>query len=64
MDTEMSKRVIRICIRKERSLYDELYSAMEEHREYDGCYVMQYSEYPVDGEMIGQFMLRESNPTE
>ena len=40
----------------------DLYSAMMEHREYDGCYVMQYSEYrDSEGRMIGEFMLREAN---
>jgi hypothetical protein len=36
-------------------------SAMMEHREYDGCYIMQFSESRGDElQMVGEFMLRES----
>jgi hypothetical protein len=55
----MNHRVIKITIHKEPALYDELYSAMAEHREYDGCHIMQYAEYPENGYMVATFMLRD-----
>ena len=57
----MNTRVIKVNIEKEQALYDELYSAMMEHREYDGCYVMQYSERQEHEGMVAVFMLRESS---
>jgi len=57
----MNKRVIRVSIEKEPELYKELESAMLEHREYDGCYIMQYPEYRnSEYQMIAEFILREA----
>jgi hypothetical protein len=57
----MNKRVIRVCIEKEPELYKELESAMVEHREYDGCYIMQYSEYRnSEYQLIGEYLLCEA----
>jgi hypothetical protein len=57
----MNTREIKVCIEKEPALYNELFSAMVECREYDGCHVLQYSEYcNGEGWMIGEFMLREA----
>jgi len=55
----MNTREIRASIDTE--LYNELYLAMMEHREYDGCYVMQYSERQEQEEMVAVFMLREAD---
>ncbi|MEN8206686.1 MAG: hypothetical protein ABFS24_11820 [Pseudomonadota bacterium] len=55
----MSIREIKVCIEKEQALYDDLYSAMLEQREYDGCNVMQYSEYQENGQMTAVFTLYE-----
>ena len=53
--------IIRVCIEKEPELYEELMSATMNHTQYEGCYVMQYSEYRGDeGQMMGEFMLREA----
>ena len=62
----MTSRVIKVIIHEEQALYDELYSAMMEHREYDGGYVMQYTEQHENGLMIATFTLRdaEQSPTE
>ena len=57
----MATRIINVRIEKEPALYDELYSAMMEHREYDGCYVMQYSESQEHEGVVAVFMLRESS---
>ena len=54
----MNTREIRASIDTE--LYNELYLAMMEHREYDGCYVMQYSEQQDNGRMVAVFLMRES----
>jgi len=56
----MNTREIRVSMDKEPELYNELYSAMMEHREYDGCYVMQYSEHRDTDGLIAVFMLREA----
>ena len=57
----MNNRVIRVCIEKEPKLYEELESAMMNYTQYEGCYIMQYSEYRgSEGWMIGEFMLREA----
>ena len=58
----MNARVIKVIIHEEQALYDELYSAMMEHREYGGGYVMQYSEHQVNGQMTAVFMLRQEEP--
>ena len=58
----MNTRVIKVIIHEEQALYDELYSAMIEHREYDGGYVMQYSEHQVNSQMTAVFMLRQEEP--
>ena len=53
-------RVIKFNIEQDPELYDELMSAMMEHREYDGCYIMQFSESRGDElQMVGEFILRE-----
>jgi hypothetical protein len=58
----MKTRVIKVFIEKEQALYDELMSAMMEHRQYEGGYVMQYNEdRDSEGRMIGKFMLRETS---
>jgi len=56
----MSTRVIKVCIKKEQALYNELYSAMMEHREYEGCYVMQYTEHQENGWTVASFSLRDA----
>jgi len=55
----MNNRTIKVCIEKEQVFYNELYSAMMEHREYDGCYVMQYYESQENGYMVALFTLRD-----
>ena len=57
----MATRVINVRVEKEQALYDELYSAMMGHREYEGGYVMQYSERQEHEGMVAVFMLRESS---
>ena len=57
----MNTREIKVCIEKEPALYDELFSAMMECREYDGCHVLQYSESEESGWMTAVFMLREAD---
>jgi hypothetical protein len=60
MLASMKTRLIKLNIEQDQALYDELMSAMTEHRQYDGCYIMQYSEYRRDLlQMVGEFMLRE-----
>ena len=57
----MNNRVIKVCIEKEPELYEELVSATMNHTQYEGSYVMQYSECRGgEGQMIGEFMLREA----
>ena len=56
----MATRVINVRIEKEQALYEELYSAMMQHREYDGCYVMQYNEYQEGGWTTASFMVRDA----
>lgn len=54
-------RTITINIEQEPELYKELESAMVEHREYDGCYIMQYSEYRnSEYQLIGEYLLCEA----
>lgn len=61
MLASMKTRLIKLNIVQDQALYDELMSAMMEHREYDGCYIMQFSESRGDElQMVGEFMLRES----
>lgn len=61
----MNTRTIRVSISKEKALYEELVSAMMSHTEYDGCYVMQYSEHRGgEGQMVAEFMLRECEKDE
>ena len=57
---QMATRIINVRIEKEQALYDELYSAMLEHREYEGGYVMQYNEYQEGGWTIASFMVRDA----
>ena len=56
----MNIREIKVCIDKEQALYDELYSALMEYREYDGGYVVQYSESQENGYMVALFTLRDA----
>ena len=56
----MNTRVIKVNIEKEQTLYDELYSAMMEHREYDDGFVMQYTEQQENGLMVATFTLRDA----
>ena len=56
----MNTRVIKVNIEKEQALYNELYSAMMEHREYDGGYVMQYTEQQENGWTVASFMMRDA----
>jgi hypothetical protein len=59
----MDKRVIRVNIKKEPELYEELMLAMTNHAQHEGCYVIQYSEnVGGEGQMVGEFMLREEDP--
>jgi len=55
----MNTRIIKVSVADERPLYDELMSAMMEDREYDGCYIIQYSEHQENGYKVAVFMLRE-----
>jgi hypothetical protein len=58
----MKTRLIQVSIKQERELYDTLLSATMDHTEYDGCYVMQYTEHRgKDGQMIAEFMLRDAS---
>ena len=57
----MNVREIKVCIKKEPVLYDELITAMLEHHEYDGCYVKQYSEYQENGYIVALFTMCEAN---
>ena len=58
----MNHRVIKVCIEKEQALYDELMSAMMEHRQYEGGYIMQCSEHlGNEGQMVAEFMLRDAD---
>ena len=60
MLASMKTRLIKLNIVQDQALYDDLMSAMMEHRQYDGCYIMQYSEYRGDLlQMVGEFILRE-----
>jgi hypothetical protein len=57
----MKTQVITVSIKKERELYDTLLSATMNHAEYDGCYVMQYTEHRGnDGQMVAVFTLRDA----
>jgi len=56
----METRTIKVSIEKDQALFDELMTATLEHREYDGCFIMMYSEYRgSEGQMVGAFILRE-----
>ena len=56
----MKTRVITVTIHKERELYEALLSAAMNRTEYDGCYVMQFSEHRNnEGQMVGEFTMRE-----
>ena len=57
----MYPSIIRVNIERERALYDELFSAMLEGREYEGCYIMQCSEHHGgEGQMVAEFTLRDA----
>ena len=57
----MNTRVIKVRIDREQALYDELMSAMMEHRQYEGGYIMQCSEHRGNqGQMVAEFMLRDA----
>ena len=58
----MNTRIVTVSIKQERELYDTLLSATMNHIEYDGCYVMQYTEHRgKDGQMVAEFMLRDAS---
>ena len=57
----MPTREIKVPIEDEQELYNELSSAMVEHRKYDGYYIMQYSEQQDTEGMIAVFLLREAD---
>ena len=60
----MNTRVIKVRIDREQALYDELMSAMMEHRQYEGGYIMQCSEHRGnEGQMVAEFMLRDAKPS-
>ena len=52
---------IRVCIDREPALYNELYSAFEHGREYQGGIIMMYSESDEWGEKVARFELRDKN---
>ena len=57
----MNPRIISVSIERERSLYDELFSAMMEGRVYEGDYIMQCCEHRGnEGQMVAEFMLRDA----
>ena len=57
---KMYPRIIRVSIERERALYDELFSAMMEGREYEGGYIMQCAEHRGgEGQMVAEFTLRD-----
>ena len=57
----MNPRIIRVSIEREQALYDELMSAMMEHRQYESGYIMQCSEHRGnEGQMVAEFMLRNA----
>ncbi|MBW1791459.1 MAG: hypothetical protein JRJ14_04200 [Deltaproteobacteria bacterium] len=58
----MKERVIRVYKDKEPELYEELVSAVMNHTQYDGCYVMQYMEHPGENlQTVAEFTLREQS---
>jgi hypothetical protein len=55
----METRLIKLNLEKDQELYEEPMSAMMEHRQYNGCYIMQYQEHRGDElQMVGEFLLR------
>ena len=60
----MKTREIRVFIDDDQALYNELTSAMMEHRKVDGGYVMQYSEHQENGRMVAVFLLRDGGEWE
>ena len=52
---------IKVYIHREQALYNELYSAFEQGREYQGGIIMMYSESDEWGEMVARFELRDKN---
>jgi len=52
-------RVIKVSQLKEPERYQALYEAMMNGTEVEGGYVMQYTEYPEDGQTVAKFTLRE-----
>jgi hypothetical protein len=60
----MNTRVIKVRIDREQALYEELMSAMMEHRQYEGGYIMQCCEHRGgEGQMVAEFMLRVAEPS-
>ena len=57
----MPTREIKVPIEDEQELYNELSSAMVEHRKYHGYYIMQYSEQQDTEGVIAVFLLREAD---
>ena len=52
---------IKVYIDREPALYNELYSACEQGREYQGGIIMMYSESDEWGEKVDRFELRDKN---
>ena len=57
-------KTIRVNILQEPELYQALMYAFHSHSEYEGCYIMQYSETSGYGERIGEFVMREIEDSE
>jgi len=61
----MKTYTIRVHIHKQPDLYQELLKATMHHTEYEGSYVMQYSEHRGrEGQMVAEFILREIEKSE
>jgi len=56
----MNTRTIKVSMHRDLALYEELMSAMMEDREYDGCYIIQYSEHQENGYKVAVFMLQDT----
>ena len=50
-------KIVTVNIRSERKRYEELLTAMMNRTEYEGGFIMQYSEYQEGTERYGKFIL-------
>lgn len=57
----MSNRTITVLVDRQPDLYDALLAAMNRHVEYEGCYIMQYTEHAENGETVARFTLRDND---